>query len=362
MRTRIGLVVISLILSLLIGGLITREAGEGVQKGSSLTQAGDSSDRPLTIGLSMDTLKEERWQTDRDLFVEKAKALGAEVIVHSANSNDALQIQQVQALLTQEVDVMVIIPHDGQAMARSVELCQKAGTPVISYDRLITNSDVDLYVTFDNVKVGELQAQYVVDQLKRSHSPSNPLKIVRIYGSKTDNNAKLFKEGQDNILNPYIESKRIVVLEEQWADDWKPENAKRITNAAIVKHKDEIEGVLASNDGTAGGAIQSLKENGMAGNVFVTGQDADLAACQRIVRGTQSMTIYKPIANLATRTAELSVKLASGKPVIARSGVNNGKIEVPSVLLEVVVVTKENLRETVVADGFRKEEDVYRSE
>jgi D-xylose transport system substrate-binding protein len=303
----------------------------------------------------MDTLKEERWQVDRDLFLERAKALGVDVLVQSANSDDSVQLTQVQSLITQGVDALVIIPHNGEAMAKAVALAHAAGVPVLSYDRLITGCDLDLYITFDNVKVGELQARFLAERIPEG----GKLRVVRIYGSKTDNNAVLFKQGQDNVLKPLIEAGKVEVVFEDWAADWKPENAKKIMNAAITKSGPGIDAVLASNDGTAGGAVQALTEEGLAGKVLVTGQDGDLAACQRIVQGTQTMTVYKPIKVLASRAAEAAVKLAKGQSVIARSGIDNGKGEVPSLLLEIVAVTRDNLRETIVADGFRVEADVY---
>jgi D-xylose transport system substrate-binding protein len=220
---------------------------------------------------------------------------------------------------------------------------------------LITGCDLDLYITFDNVKVGELQARFLAERIPEG----GKLRVVRIYGSKTDNNAVLFKQGQDNVLKPLIEAGKVEVVFEDWAADWKPENAKKIMNAAITKSGPGIDAVLASNDGTAGGAVQALTEEGLAGKVLVTGQDGDLAACQRIVQGTQTMTVYKPIKVLASRAAEAAVKLAKGQSVIARSGIDNGKGEVPSLLLEIVAVTRDNLRETIVADGFRVEADVY---
>ena len=241
-------------------------------------------------------------------------------------------------------------------MARAVEMAHAAGIPVLSYDRLITGIDVDLYITFDNLKVGQLQAQFLADRIPAG----GKLRLVRIYGSKTDNNAFLFKQGQDQVLQPLIDAGRVEVVHEDWAEDWKPENAKRITNAAITKAGRTVDAILASNDGTAGGAIQALIEEGLAGKVIVTGQDADLAALQRIVHGTQTMTVYKPLTQLATRSAELAVALAKGKPIIVRDETDNGKVKVPSVLLDIVAVTKENLRETVIKDGFRKEADVFR--
>jgi len=235
-----------------------------------------------------------------------------------------------------------------------VRMAHEAGIPVIGYDRLIRDSDLDLYVSFDNERVGALQAQYLVDRLPK------PARIVRIYGAKTDNNAALFKAGQDSVLEPYIARGDIEVIHEDWAEDWKPENAKRIVNAAITAHGSRIEAVLASNDGTAGGAIQALFEEGLAGRVLVTGQDAEVVALQRIAAGTQAMTIYKPLRTLARGAAELATRLANGRPIIASQGVHNGATDVPSVLFDVVTVTRDNIVSTVIADGQASYDEVYR--
>ena len=344
MNSNIALVIVSLILSVLIGLALS---GGGMA--AKTTNSADS----LRIGLSMDTLEEERWQRDRDIFVQHAQSLGAEVMVLSASSDDTQQIKDIDALITKQVDVIVIVPHDGAAMAKGVAMAKQAGIPCIAYDRLITNADLDLYITFDNVRVGELQAQYLVDQIKK------PAKIVRIYGAKTDNNALLFKQGQDNILQPYIDRGEITVVHEDWAADWNPENAKKICDAALTNHGNTFSAVLASNDGTAGGAIQALKEEGLSGNILVTGQDAERAACQRIVTGSQAMTIYKPIKLLAQRSAEIAVAMAKREVIIARDQTDNGQRQVPSLFLEITAVDKHNMDSTVIADEFHSRADIY---
>ena len=346
MNTRLLLVVASFVLSVAIGLVIARGGHE----------AGAAKREKILVGLSLDTLKEARWQADRDLFVKRVKELGGDVIDLSANSDDAAQIGDVEKLITNKVDVLMIVPHDGKAMAKAVGMAHQAGIPVIAYDRMITDSDLDLYVSFDNVKVGEMQAKYLIDHLP---TPGKG-KIVRIYGSKTDNNAFLFKQGQDNVLKPYIERGDIQVVHEDWADDWKPENAKRIINAAITAKGSDFDAVLASNDGTAGGVVQALSEEGLAGKKLVTGQDAELVACQRIVNGTQAMTIYKPLKSLATSAAELAVKVAKKQVVAVNSSVDNGKLKVPALLNEVVAVNKDNMIQTVIKDGFHPYEEVYR--
>ena len=312
-----------------------------------------SKDRPV-IGLSLDTLKEERWQHDRDTFIAAAEKLGASVIVQSANSDDTRQVRDVESLISRGVDVLVIVPHNGSAMTRAVKSANEAKIPVIAYDRLIMNCAIDYYLTFDNVKVGEAQAGYAV-----AHLPSDrPARIVRIYGAPTDNNAKMFKQGQDNILEPLIKAGKIEVLHEDWALDWKPENGKKIMNAAITKAGRDIDAVVVSNDGTAGGAIQALLEEGLAGKVLVTGQDADLAACQRIQRGTQSMTVYKPLKNLAVLAARVAVDVAQGKKPAATGTLDNGARQVPSIFEKVISVDKGNMAATVVADGFHQADEL----
>ncbi len=347
MKFRILLVVASLVASVLIGlTLASRGGGPAAQ----------APDDGIVIGLSLDTLKEARWQGDRDMFVKRADELGAKVLVLSANSDDTVQIGDVEKLITNHIDVLVIVPHDGKAMAKAVKLAHDAGIPVIAYDRIVRDSDLDLYVSFDNERVGELQAKYLVEHLP---TPGKG-RIVRIYGAKTDNNASQFKRGQDRVLEPFIARGDIVVVHEDWAEDWKPENAKRIVNAAITASPG-FDAVLASNDGTAGGAIQALGEEGLAGKVLVTGQDADNVALQRIAAGTQTMTIYKPLKTLTRGAAELAVQLASKRIVVARSTVDNGHGPVPAVLYDVVTVTRDNIVDTVIRDGQASYDEVYRS-
>jgi|UniRef100_UPI00404A7DEB D-xylose transport system substrate-binding protein len=346
MKTRLAFVILSLVLSILIG--ITLHRGK---TGNAIS----GPKRPL-IGLSMDTLEVERWKHDRDLFVARAKELGADVLVVSANGNDTRQIRDCEALISNGIDALVIIPHDGAAMAKSVELAHEAGIPALAYDRLILNCDLDLYLTFDNIRVGELQAGYLVEKLK-----GRKARIVRLLGSKTDNNAFLFKQGQDNILDPAIARGDIEIVHEDWCDGWRPENAKKAVNAAITKAGHNIDAILCSADILAAGAIQVLLEEGLAGKVLVTGQDADLTACQRIVEGTQTMSIYKPIKNLANTAAELAVKMAKREVIVAKQELTNGKINVPSIFLPVHVVDKDSMESLVIADGFHTRESVYKN-
>ena len=314
----------------------------------------DQSRGPIKIGLSLDSLQLERWQHDRDAFVKRARELGAEVFVQSADGVDAVQVRQCENLLTSGVNVLVIVPHNGEVMASVVKSAKAQGVRVISYDRLIRNSDVDLYVSFDNRRIGELQAKYLYDRAAKGN-------YVLIGGAPTDNNAHLIREGQLEVLQPAIKRGDIKIVADQWAKDWLPSEALRHTENALTQVNNDVVAVVASNDSTAGGAVQALQEQGLAGHVLVSGQDADLAAAQRVAAGTQSMTVYKPVGPLAQRAAEAAVALAKGQSVETTGRVNNGFKDVASLLLTPIVVDRRNLMATVVHDGFLKKEDVYKN-
>jgi D-xylose transport system substrate-binding protein len=314
---------------------------------------GASPRRQVTIGLSLDTLREERWQRDRDLFVKRCEELGARVLVQAANNDEAVQNSQAENLLTQGVDVLVVAPHNSATAATIVEAAHRSKVPVIAYDRLILNADVDLYLSFDNERVGELQAAYAVQ-----HAPRG--RYVLIGGSPADNNAILYHQGQMKVLQFHVDRHEIEILSDQYAADWQPVEALKIMENALTRQSNRVDAVVAANDGLAGGAIQALAEQGLAGKVVVTGQDAELTACQRIVAGSQSMTVYKPLKELATKAAEIAVAMAKKQPWEKPVRVlNNGFKDVPSFLLDPVAVDRDNLDSTVVADGFHTREQVY---
>ena len=333
------------------GGKPAPESGAASPAGAA---GGAGAGKPVTIGFSMDTLKEERWQRDRDLLVQYAEQHGAKVLVQAANGNDALQNEQAENLLTQGVDVLIVVAHNAETAATIVDSAHKAGVPVIAYDRLIRNADVDLYVSFDAVRIGELQSEYAVKRVPKGH-------YVLIGGAPSDNNALLLREGQMKPLKPLVDKKDITIVSDQFAKDWQAIEALKIMENALTRAGNKVDAVVASNDGTAGGAIQALGEQKLTGKVLVTGQDADLAACQRILAGTQTMTIYKPLKNEAAKAAEMAILLARKQPIPDKTvPVNNGKKDVPSILLDPIAVDKANLLSTVVADGYHTLEAICR--
>ncbi|WP_226678531.1 D-xylose ABC transporter substrate-binding protein [Mesobacillus jeotgali] len=320
-------------------------------KESEIERVTDSEDK-LKIGFSMDTLEEERWPRDRDLFKEAVKSLGAEVVIREAKGDDSLQIVQAETLISEGVDLLVIVPHNAEAVATIVNKAHSAGIKVISYDRLVKNSSVDLYISFDNELVGELQAQAITKVVPKG-------KYVYIGGANTDNNAHLFKKGVFNVLQPFIDRGDIQIVYDQWTENWTPENARANMEAALEINNNEIDAVIAANDATAGGVIKALEAQGLAGKIPVAGQDADLAAAQRIVQGTQTMTIYKPIKTLAYEAARAAIKMAEGETVTSDRKINNGKLEIPSLLLAPIAVDKNNIDDTIIADGFHQRDEVY---
>jgi D-xylose transport system substrate-binding protein len=319
---------------------------------ATTTGTGAPADRPVRIGFSMDTLKEERWQRDKVLVEQRAREVGAALDVQVANGDDAVQTKQCDNMLTKGVDVLIVAPHNGEIAASIVEAAHRRGVPVIAYDRLIKNSDVDLYTSHQVEKMGEMQAQYALD-----HKPKG--NYVLIGGSPTDNNALLLRKGQMNILQPAIDRGDIKIISQQFAREWKAEEALRITEDALTRTRNTIDAIVASNDGTAGGAISALEATGLAGKVLVTGQDAQKDAIQRIVKGTQTMTIYKPIQPLAFGAVDAAIKLARKQPVDAPDKINNGKIDVPSILHQPIAVDKSNVDQTVIKDGYHKREEIY---
>ena len=308
---------------------------------------------PVRIGFSMDTLKEERWQRDKALVEQRCKEVGAQCEVQVANGNDAVQIQQADNMLTKGVDVLIVAPHNGQVAASIVEAAHRQGVPVISYDRLIRNSDVDLYVSHQVVKIGQMQAQYALD-----HAPKG--NYVLIGGSQTDNNALLLIEGQMQVLKPAIDRGDIKIVAQQYAREWLASEALRIAEDALTKNNNDIQAIVASNDGTAGGAVSAIPPH-LVGKIVVTGQDAALDAVQRVVEGKQTMTIYKPIQPLAFAAVDAAIKLARKEKVDAKDKINNGKIDVPAMLFEPMILDKNNVMQTVIKDGYHKLEDVYKN-
>jgi D-xylose transport system substrate-binding protein len=296
------------------------------------------------IGFSIDDLRLERWARDRDYFTAAAQKLGAKVYVQSADASEQRQIAQIENLISRGVDVLVIVPYNATVLNNAIREAKKAKIKVVSYDRLILNADVDAYVSFDNKAVGELQAQSLVNLKPKGN-------YYLLGGAPTDNNAKILRDGQMKVLQPLVDKGDVKIVGKQWVKDWSASEAMAIVENALTASGNKIDAVVASNDGTAGGAIQALAAQKLAGKVVVSGQDADLAAVRRVIAGTQTMTVYKPLRALASNAANVAVQLVRNQKPAYNAQMHNGVKNVDSLLLKPVLLNKSNV-DLLVKDGF----------
>ncbi len=309
----------------------------------------------IKVGLSLPTQREERWVRDKIKMEEEAKRLGVDLKVQISDNDAQKQLAQCENLIAQGIKVLILAPHDANSAAAIVEKAHKEGIKVISYDRLVMDCDVDVYISFDNVKVGELQGAYITKLVPKGN-------YVVLAGAPTDNNAKLFREGAMKYIKPLADKGQIKIVMDQWVKDWQPAEAQKLMEQALTANKNKIDAVLAPNDGTAGGCIQALAAQGLAGKVPITGQDAELAAAIRIMKGEQTMTVFKDTRLLGAKAIEVAIKMAKGEELTeANQTVNNNKIDVPSILLTPIAVDKNNLEEVLIKSGYLKKEDVFKN-
>lgn len=308
-----------------------------------------------TIGFSIatDTFIIERWNKDIKIFTGAAKELGAEVILQFSAGGTKAQIDQISYLLDKDIDVLVVLAHDTSLLAGAIKEVNDRRIPVVAYDRLIQGVPLDAYVSFDNQEVGRLFGKALTSEVPRGN-------YLIVNGSVRDNNSYEVNTGLHEILDPYLRSGAISLVEEIWLEQWSSDEASARIQEVLERTVD-IDAISAGNDQLANAAIQLLAERRMAGEVAVVGQDADLLSCQRVLEGLQLMTVYKPIAKLATRAAEVAVALADGEPPPPDRLVENGSgQEIPYYVEMPVAVFKHNMEETVIRDGFHSREDVYR--
>ena len=312
--------------------------------------------KKIKIGFAMATVREERWQRDRAAFEAHCKAMNVECLITVANNDSNRQVNDVDNLLTQGVDVLVIAPEDATQAASMVDKAKAQNVPVISYDRLINSDKIDLYISHQVPIIGRKIAEYALSKVPKGN-------YIMVYGSSTDNNAVIMKKEQLAVLQPALDSKDIYIKADQFINGWKPEEALKMVENALTQNNDDIQAVVVSNDGMAGGVISALEKRKLAGKVLVTGQDAQIDALQRIAEGTQTMTIYKAIIPLANAAVEAAIKLAKKQSLTDAKPFKNDNIgkDVPAILLEVTTVDKDNLMTTVIKDGYAKFDDVYKN-
>ncbi len=304
--------------------------------------------RKAKVGFLMDVSDTGRWLKDKELFTKDVEEMGGDVIFRASEGDAEKQYALAKEILANDVRVLVIIPTDMNAAASIVKLAHQRDVPVVSYDRIIKNCMLDFYISFDNVQVGELQAKYLTTVCPKG-------KYAILGGAVTDNNSFLLRLGQLNVIQPLTERGDIDVVYDQYVDFWSPEEGYRLMKECLQKHP-KIDAVLAANDQLAEGALKAIKEAGLKPIPYISGQDADDAACRRIIAGTQAMTVYKPIEAIALKTAEIVMQMIHEERIPKTYlSVNNGKRQVPAILLPAMEVNKKTIDLTVVADGYFQE-------
>lgn len=332
----------AVLLALSLSGCNNNESGKPEIKDKDL-----ESDK-IRIGMSFDSFVIERWQRDRDVFVATARELGAEVNVQSANGEVAEQISQIQYFIDRGMDAIVVVPIDADALTDVVKKARKAGIPVMCYDRLVRNADSDLYISFDNEMVGDLMGRSLYAAIGKGKD------VITICGPESDYNVEQVGNG----FSSQTHKNTGHVIGSCNCDGWKSEIAYDYINdnKELVKKAD---GIMCGNDALAGVVIRALSELRLAGKVVVVGQDADLDACQRIVEGTQEMTVYKPVEKLARNAATYAVSLAQGESVKTATHYNDGTYDIPFIKLQPVAVNRDNMDEVIIGGGYHLKEDVY---
>jgi len=315
--------------------------------------SGTTNGKVPLIGFSLDSLVVERWRRDVDSFTKAVHDLGGEVTLRVANQDANTQIAQVRELVNQGVDALVITPNDAEKLSDVCREAKRKGVPVMCYDRLVHKANVDLYISFDNEAVGRFQAEAVTKVVPKGN-------YVIVNGATTDNNSYMINRGFHSVLDPLVASREIQLVGEIWPSDWMSDEVKSRFEG-LIKPGVQIDAVLCGNDMEAETVISVLSENRMIGKTKVTGQDAELSACQRIAEGTQFATIYKPIDTLALKAAGFAVMMARGEKIPSENRIDDGQNKVPYIALEPTLVTAANLDATVIKDGFHSREEVYRN-
>lgn len=305
------------------------------------------------VGISMGP-SHERWSKDIMYLTQQLELKGAEVMLREADGSETEQAKQAQEMIDDgKLDVLIIIPVNSESAGIIVNYAKARDIHVISYDRIIKNCDLDCHLSFDNVRIGEVQAEYLTKIKPKG-------KYAILGGASEDNNSSLLRIGQMNILQPLIIKGDIQVVLDQNIEGWDPEIAYQVVKS-FLEGGGKLDAIISSGDQLSRGVARALAEQGLDKKVLLSGQDAQVDACRRIVEGTQTMTVYKVIESLASSTAQFAIMLARHEPIPnTLATINNGSKMVPAVLVpSIIPVGQENIRMTVIADGFLNEEEVF---
>jgi D-xylose transport system substrate-binding protein len=371
---------LTLIALLTIASFILVACGSGTSQTPAAPTAASGSTAPtaapaagsgekIKVGLSFSDFATERWKNEEQLMRKLLEEKGYEVISQEANHDVKLQNDQIDNMVAQGVKALIIIAEDGDAASTAVDKAAQAGVKVLAYDRLIKSPNIAAYLSFNNVEVGRQQADGVMKALGIENwdvATKGKVKLVKLGGSPTDNNAILFRKGQDEVLDKYKD--KIEVVADQWVDNWDPANALKLMENILTSQNNKIDAVVASNDGTALGALQAMKAQKLAGVVPISGQDATADGVNSIVKDELTISILKDIRNLSPLAVDLIDKLLKGETVADLKKFTMAELtndtsktgDVQALFLPVQQVTKDNLYDLVVKSGFQSYDDVYR--
>jgi len=340
------LLVAAIVVAPLLGGCFKKKE---VQETPETQAMEDNSN--ITIGFSIHGLEVDRWKREKEMAEKYALKKGFNLLVMDAEKNTKKQIKQCENLIYQGVDVLILIPEDEESGKTIANFAKEHNVPLIAYDRLINDAPVTYYVTFDQKKVGVLQAKVLTDLYPEG-------RYVHLRGADSDFNTTYFTGGNMEVLDPYIKSGKIKIIASDQCLGWYRNEAYKFMKN-VLKETTDITVALAPNDDTARAVIQALDESGLAGKVGVSGQDAELESIKYILEGKQTMTVYKPIKTMNEVALNFALDIAKGQKPETNGFTNNGYIDVPTYFIDVIAVTKDNIDSTVINDGFYTREEVY---
>ncbi|MHB1315019.1 MAG: sugar ABC transporter substrate-binding protein [Christensenellales bacterium] len=349
-RTKRTLFVVMLLIIIMVVGSVL------VSCGSKEAPA-----KKLKWGFSLSNMKQDRWAREQKMFQAFCDEKGIELTTLVADDDTNKQYSQCESMISSGVDAIFLRPIDSTAAGTIAKMVHDAGKIYVAYDVLTFNGPVEYFVTFDSLLVGKLQAEELLKQVPKGGN------VVMINGNPASDNAQMFYKGAKEVLDAAVARGDIKIVADQWCQNYSTEQALAHTENALTANKNNIQGILCATDTLAGSVLSALEAQGLMGKVPVTGQDAELAACQRIVEGKQLMTIYKPITVLNRAACEIVYAALTGADVdkAPSRGVwttyNNKTMDVKTFKCEVIAVTKDNMMKTVIADGFQKYEDVYKN-
>ena len=307
------------------------------------------------IGILFGTYEATRWDLEKNYLEEKINELGGELITKVTEGDELEQFAQAKELIEAGVDVLIIIAVNGNTAGAIVRDAHKKGVKVIAYDKLIRNSELDFFITFSGEKAGELMAEYSINQIPEGN-------YVLMYGDRTDENAIKIRNGVKNILQPLIDANKINIVYEGFTDQWATNNATFYANKIIEFSDTEIDVIIATFNSVTYGAKAAVQNHGLENDILVVGHDPDLEVCQDILNGKDVLAVHKTLKNIAYKTAEIAIQFANNELIQTTDKIYNGRMDVPSIILDPVVVNKNNIESVIFEEGFIKKEDVLNFE